>query len=107
VTEDEAADIVKRAMIAGRIESYGDPRLWAGSERLEHNVKPHDPQAAPSYNLILCRRCDDAHPLMFLDNETADCCVCGCRVQFRPDVPPGPKTCLICAATQLQQGKYS
>jgi hypothetical protein len=56
----------------------------------------------PSPTLIVCALCDDDHPLVFLDNQVADCVACGCRVQFRPDCPPGPRHCVPCALALVE-----
>jgi hypothetical protein len=59
-----------------------------------------DKLGAPT--LIVCALCDDEHPLMFLDNQVADCVSCGRRVQFRPDCPPGPRHCIPCALALVE-----
>ena len=56
----------------------------------------------PRPTLIVCVLCDDDHPLIFLDNQVADCVGCGRRVQFRPDCPPGPRHCVPCALALVE-----
>ena len=56
----------------------------------------------PAPTVIVCALCDDDHPLLFLDNQVADCVACGRRVQFRPDCPPGPRHCVPCALALVE-----
>jgi hypothetical protein len=60
--------------------------------------QPGDP-----VDFVVCVPCGDGYPLLLLDNEIADCTRCGTRVQFRPDVPPGPKVCIECAMAKAQE----
>jgi hypothetical protein len=67
----------------------------------------HLPVARPgeAIDFVICVPCGDGHPLILLDNEIADCCKCGIRVQFRPECPPAPKVCVGCAvAIAKEQG---
>jgi hypothetical protein len=67
------------------------------TEFVRHLYQPGDP-----IDVIVCVLCDDEHPLILLDNEIADCCRCGRRVQFRPECPAGPKTCIECAVAMAK-----
>ncbi len=55
---------------------------------------------------IICRPCDDAHPLLLLDNEIGQCRTCGRRVQFRPHCPTGEKTCIFCAVELVRSWEF-
>src|SRR5882672_4719728 len=50
----------------------------------------------------ICAPAKDGKPLIFPDNVMDFCVVCGCKVQLRPNVPPGPKRiCYGCAQAQM------
>jgi hypothetical protein len=53
-------------------------------------------------DIVVCQLCDDAHPLIFLDNEIGDCVRCRRRLQFRPDCPRGAMHCAECALAMLR-----
>jgi hypothetical protein len=56
------------------------------------------------YDAVICLLCDDAHPLMLLDNEIGQCRDCGRRVQHRPGLPPHLElACLSCTVTRLEK----
>jgi hypothetical protein len=59
-------------------------------------------QPGERFDFVICVRCDDAHPLLLLDNLIGDCGRCGSRVQFRPDAPDFPKLCLDCFAREVE-----
>ena len=49
--------------------------------------------------VLICKRCDEHHPLVYFDNAIAACSDCGVRVQYRPEMPTDALTrfrCLIC-----------
>lgn len=51
----------------------------------------------------VCAPAKEGKPLIFPDNIMDFCVVCGCKVQLRPNVPPGPKRiCYGCAKAQMK-----
>ena len=95
MTESEAFRRLMAAAKEGRIESFALPGAPVPPGL------PITPWRGDQVDALLCLLCDDAHPLLFLDNLVGKCAVCGGRVQFRPTAPAGPRHCLICAAQAL------
>jgi hypothetical protein len=69
-----------------------------------NDVRPDGVNGGPS-TTILCRACDDDHPLLQLDNDIDDCVGCRRRVQFRQCMPPGPHLCFWCAVASIRRGE--
>ena len=93
MTEREAA-ILLRAMQRGDIEPAAAVGAWGASFGLPV-VKFEDDVA----EVLICKRCDEHHPLVYFDNAIAACSDCGVRVQYRPEMPTDALTrfrCLIC-----------
>ncbi len=55
-------------------------------------------------DIVVCARAEDNKPLLMPDNVMDLCSRCGCKVQLRPYVPPGPKrVCHECGLLDLQE----
>ncbi|HEV2098728.1 MAG TPA: hypothetical protein VGR45_07345 [Stellaceae bacterium] len=100
LTERQAFEILMRAVKEGKAAGFTDREAKSLADGpIPEEIAPYDGEVVDA---ILCRACDDDHPLLELDNEVGECASCGRRVQFRPHCPPGPKTCLFCAADQVR-----
>lgn len=52
---------------------------------------------------IVCAPAPDGLPLIMPDNVMNFCCKCGCKVQHRPGLPPGPKhICSLCVMEDIK-----
>jgi len=80
LSQREVIELLVRASRSGRFQSFAAPE-FAGLAGLPAFV------GGDTADVLLCMRCDDAHPLLFLDNLIGHCGDCGCRVQYRPDAP--------------------
>jgi hypothetical protein len=97
MTEREAASLLLKAAQRGDIKASA-LGIWAASFGLP-TIKSGEPAET-----LLCSACDDEHPLLFLDNEIADCGDCGRRLQYRPEMPIDALTrfrCLFCEVRRL------
>jgi hypothetical protein len=54
----------------------------------------------PEETIVVCARITS--PLMMPDNATGPCSECGAMLQFRPNLPPGRKWCMECAAEMIE-----
>ncbi|HEY1301461.1 MAG TPA: hypothetical protein VGF07_13260 [Stellaceae bacterium] len=96
ISEKEALELLLAAVHDGRLAGAAMPEGgWpAASGIAEH--RPGD-----TYDVVLCLLALDDRPLRSADNRTALCHDCGRRVQYRPESPAGPYSCLPCAAARL------
>ncbi len=54
-------------------------------------------------NIVVCAPAPDNQPLILPDNVMDWCARCGCKVQHRPDIPPGPeRVCTPCAQPEIE-----
>ena len=99
MTDQQAAEILWRATLAGDLDAGLMPELAPLAAAIGVPVRGAEEPIAT----LLCCRCDDAHPLLLLDNLIGDCAGCGCRVQYRVTVktPPRRLLCLPCAVAEL------
>ena len=53
-------------------------------------------------HIIVCARARDNEPLLLPDNKMDFCSRCGHKVQFRPNLPPGPEfVCFDCMQPEI------
>lgn len=71
------------------------------TKKLKIELADQDDIAGADY--VACAPATDNQPLLLADNVMDFCCQCGCKVQLRPDVPPGPKRiCSGCALGNME-----
>jgi hypothetical protein len=99
MTEREAMDFLLAAYRV-KMVTHGEAREVFDLP-VPEDIAPH--QAGDNVDMIICRPCDDQHPLLQIDNQISDCGKCGRPVQFRPHCPPGIKTCLFCAVEAVKR----
>lgn len=63
-----------------------------------------DPDDIAGCDFIVCAPAPDNMPLILPGNVMDWCVKCGCKVQHRPNLPPGPKhICSPCALPDVQE----
>lgn len=63
-----------------------------------------DPDDIAGCHSVVCSPALDNEPLLLPDNVMDWCAKCGCKVQLRPQVPPGPeRICFPCAVPELKK----